>query len=140
MANHTFEALQEGMSFEQSYTITEKVYSGFLSTFADTNPLHVDEAYAKEKGFKGRVMHGAILSGFLSHFIGMHVPGDRSMLLSSDIRFLKPNYLGDEIVLLAKISQKAETGSLLILQFVFFNKTQNIAVARAQVHVKVFTA
>jgi acyl dehydratase len=36
--------------------------------------LHIDDDYARSKGFKQKVMHGNILCGFLSRFVGELLP------------------------------------------------------------------
>ena len=53
--------------YEHTFKVSDEVYEGFIDVFKDTNPLHTDEAFARAKGFKGRVMHGNILNGFLSY-------------------------------------------------------------------------
>ena len=82
-------------------------------------------------------MHGGILSGFLSHFVGMHFPGKRSLLLSSDLRFVKPSYVGETIALEATVSRKVESEHALVLNVRFFNKNQNTMVAQGRVQVKI---
>ena len=43
--------LKENDFFEESLTISEKLYQGFIDLFKDNNPLHTDESFAKEAGF-----------------------------------------------------------------------------------------
>lgn len=122
-----FEAVKEGDTLDASYVIEESVYQGFLDTFQDVNPVHVDESYAKSKGFEGRVMHGAILNGFVSHFIGMRFPGENSLLLSVDSKYLKPCYLGDPLELRCKVAQKNESHRVLSLNCAFFRNADMVA-------------
>ena len=60
----------KGQEFSHTFQVTESVYRGFIEIFKDKNPLHTDEAFARSKNFQGKVMHGNILNGFLSYFIG----------------------------------------------------------------------
>ena len=133
-----FEDLQEGLSIRRPYCITPEVYSSFLASSGDQSPIHVDEAYARQAGYPGRVMHGTILNGFVSHFIGMVFPGRRSLLLSVDLRYLQPCYLQDEIVLEASIAQKLETHRVVVLNLRILRVSDQIIIAngRAQVMVR----
>ena len=59
--------MNKGDVFTQSFKVSPDIYEGFISIFNDKNPLHTDEKFAIGKGFNERVMHGNILSGFLSY-------------------------------------------------------------------------
>ncbi len=135
--DYAFVDICEGMTVSNDYRIDRTVYEPFLAAFADRSSIHVDDDYAQALGFQGRVMHGAILNGFLSHFIGMHFPGRRALLLSSDIRYSKPSYFGDAIQLQSTVSQKVESQRVLVLDVIFRNQTQGIVVARGRVQVAV---
>jgi 3-hydroxybutyryl-CoA dehydratase len=130
-----YHEIAEGMTEQLDYVISEEIYQGFLSAFRDYNPIHVDGAYAIASGYPGPVMHGAILTGFLSHFIGMHFPGRLSLLLGVDIRFAKPNYLGDRITLGVIVRQKMDAGHVVVLDATFTNKDRGYLAARARTQV-----
>jgi acyl dehydratase len=132
---YRYHEIMEGMTEQLDYVISEEVYRGFLSAFQDRNPIHVDEAYALASGYPGTVMHGAILTGFLSHFIGMYFPGRLSLLLAVDIRFAKPNYLGDKITVGVIVRQKMDAGRVVVLDATFTNKDRNYLAARARTQV-----
>ncbi|MCZ2078812.1 MAG: hypothetical protein LC130_27925 [Bryobacterales bacterium] len=133
--SYSFEDLHEGMMVEHEYTIDTTVYETFLSIFPDKSPVHVDDGYAKANGFDGIVMHGAILNGFLSHFVGMCFPGRRSLELSVDMRYLKPCYMGDKVVLRGTISQKLESRRVVVLDLAYENRTRSYTAARGRVQV-----
>ena len=133
----SYEELSEGMTRERVYRITPEVYEHFLKAFDDRSPIHVDAAHARAHGFAGPVMHGTILAGFLSHFVGMVFPGANSLLLSVDLRFSQPSYLGDTLRLQAKVAQKLETQRVVVLHIAFLNETRGAAAASGRVQVKV---
>jgi NAD(P)-dependent dehydrogenase (short-subunit alcohol dehydrogenase family)/acyl dehydratase len=62
----------------------------FAALSGDHNPLHVDAAYAATTEFGRPIAHGALLAGFVSRILGMHIPGRRSVILSMNLRFPKP--------------------------------------------------
>ncbi len=132
-----FADISEGMTRHAEYVITPEVYEGFLATFGDRNPLHVDAERAHALDFAGPVMHGAIQNGFVSHFVGMVFPGDRSLLLSVELRYLKPCYLGDVLELTARVNQKSEPHQVILMNVVIENKTQGHTASNGRVQVKI---
>lgn len=129
-------AMDEGVQCEALYTISRKVYEGYIHLFEDRSPVHTDEIHAKKRGFTSRVMHGGILNGFLSHFVGMRFPGKNALLLSSDISYIKPCYLGDSLILRGVVAQKNESLGVLSLECTFYRGEEKVA--RAVVKVKVY--
>lgn len=135
---YTFMDIMEGMRVTADYEITDAIYKGFLDVFDDTSRIHVDEAYARSRGFKGCVMHGGILNGFVSHFVGMRVAGENSFLQSVDIQYKNPNYLGDTITIDAEVIQKVEAVKVAVMKLVLRNTTQKTTAATANIHVGFF--
>ena len=82
--------MKEGDIFLEEFSVAEKVYHGFIETFNDKNPLHTDVSFAQSKGYKGRVMFGNILNGFLSYFVGECLPIKNVIIHSQDIKYKKP--------------------------------------------------
>lgn len=132
-----FEVIAVGDQASREYTITPAVYAHFLAAFADRSPIHVDAEYARRRGFSGPVMHGAIMSGFVSHFVGMHFPGRRSLLLSVDLRYSRPSFLGDRFALEATVSQTVQSQRVVVLNLAFHNLTQGQVTATGRAHVAV---
>jgi 3-hydroxybutyryl-CoA dehydratase len=132
--------LAKGMMRERNYVVTPAVYENFLRTFDDRSPIHVDAAYARGRGFTGTVMHGAILNGFVSHFVGMVFPGANSLLLLTELRFSQPSYLGDTLRLRAKVTDKLDVQQVIVLQVTFLNQTRGLTAATGRVQVKVMDA
>jgi NAD(P)-dependent dehydrogenase (short-subunit alcohol dehydrogenase family)/acyl dehydratase len=62
----------------------------FAALSGDHSPLHVDQAYCATTEFGRPIAHGALLAGFVSRMLGMHIPGRRSVILSMNLRFPKP--------------------------------------------------
>ena len=126
-----------GRCDSRDYAITAEVYQHFLAAFKDENPLHVDDAAAKSRGFAGKVMHGALLNGFISHFIGMVFPGRDSLLLAVDLRYANPCYLGDMIRLQTVVAQKMDARQILVLNLTVMNLTRNYPAARGRIQVMI---
>jgi acyl dehydratase len=135
-----YEAIAEGQTQRSSYLISEPIYKVFLELFEDTNPLHHDCEYAKAGGFEQPVMHGAILNGFLSNFVGMEFPGSGSLILSVHINYLKPTFIGDTIEIEAKVTHKLDSRRVIEMSVAFTSTNREIVVARAKVNVALIGA
>ena len=134
---YAWEQIHQGQKERAAYVLTPSIAESFLSTFADRNPLHVDDVVAKKSGFRERVAHGAILNGFLSHFIGMVFPGRDALLLSTNMQYVSPCYVNDRLMIEASVQQRVESQRVLVLQITVQNESQSQVAARALVQVKV---
>lgn len=117
---------KQGDKFEHFFIVSEDVYKGFVDTFLDRNPLHVDDAFAKEKGFKERVMHGNILNGFLSYFIGECLPVKNVVIQSQVIAFHRPVYLHDVLKFVTSVSDIHESVNAVSFSFRFLDSQENL--------------
>lgn len=124
----------QGDSYTQQFTVTEAVYNGFLNAFEDRNPLHTDEAYAVQKGFQGRVMHGNILNGFLSYFIGECLPTKDVIIHSQSIQFNKPVFLNDMLLLEAQVAEVIESVKVVNFKYTFKN-AEGKRVAKGEIQI-----
>jgi acyl dehydratase len=131
--NFTFEDLPVGTRFSRQYTIAQDVYQRFLDLFGDASPLHVDDAVAVSCGFTGKLMHGAILNGFISNFVGMNFPGKRTLELGVEIRFILPTYAGDVLTLEAVVKERLESRRVVVLQYRFLRESTMVANGRVSV-------
>jgi len=129
--------LAEGREALYRYRISAAVHAAFMAAFDDRSPVHVDDEFARARGFEGRVSHGAILNGFLSHFVGMRFPGASALLLSAEIRYQSPCFLDDEIELRGRVSQRSESAGTVLLGVVFYNVTRQRVAASGKVFVRV---
>ena len=108
-----------GDLFIEKFAITQEVYDSFKMTFKDFNLLHTDDAYAKTKGFREKVMHGNILCGFLSSFVGEFLPVKNTIIHSTEIVYKKPCYLNDVVHLEASLIEAYESVEVYLFKFKF---------------------
>lgn len=111
--------MEEGNQFYAIYTVTDAIYNGFINIFGDNNPLHTNEDFAIEKKFESKVMHGAILAGFLSHFIGEGLPIKNVLVQTYQLNFLKPVYLRDILDFKATITGVFDSVNTIEFKFTF---------------------
>ena len=124
--------------FEESFTISEQIYEGFISMFRDKNPLHTVEEFAISHGFKGRVMHGNILNGFLSYFIGECLPMKNVIIHTQSIQFKNPVYLNDTVFFEAVVVNVFESVNAVEFKFSFKNEASK-ELAKGKIHIGMLT-
>lgn len=100
-----FEDLSEGQSAEITRVASELVVEAFADLSGDTNPIHLDEAYAQTTSFGGRIAHGMLAAAYISAVLGTRLPGPGAVYLSQNLRFRRPVRLGDEVT--ARVTVKA---------------------------------
>ena len=126
--------LPAGAKFAREFFVSQAVYEGFIHTFNDRNPYHVNDEAARAKGFSGKIMHGNILNGFLSYFIGECLPVKSVVIQSQEIKFHKPVYLNDTVTLNAEVADFHESVKTAEISFHFLNQN-NIKVARGKMFI-----
>jgi acyl dehydratase len=121
-------------NFEHTFTVSQSIYQDFIQLFNDKNPLHTEESFAVKKGFKGRVMHGNILNGFISYFVGECLPTKNVIIHSQNIQFLNPVYLNDTVQFTATVAGVYESVAAVEFKFAFKNSELKI-VAKGKIQI-----
>lgn len=98
------EDLEIGMTRYLQKQITDRDIELFAEVSTDRNPVHLDEGYARETIFEGRVAHGMLTAGLISAVIGEQLPGHGSVYLSQSLRFMAPVRPGDTVIAEVKVT------------------------------------
>jgi acyl dehydratase len=93
---HGLSDLREGSKRSVSFEVTPEQMRAFAELSGDFNPLHVDDAFARQRGYEGCVVYGALLVAKVSQLIGMRLPGRDSVWASLSFDFKRPLYVGRE--------------------------------------------
>ena len=125
--------MEIGLKISHKFIIDENIYDSFKTIFKDENILHIDEDYAKSKGFENKVMHGNILNGFLSYFVGELLPLKNVIIHKQDIAFHKPCYLNDIIFFDAVLNDKYESVGVFLFKYKFNKEGKTIAKGKIQI-------
>lgn len=120
--------------YDLKFIVSDEIQRSFIQTYKDENPLHTDEAFAKGKGFKGKVMHGNILNGFLSYFIGECLPVKNVIIHSQEIQFKNPVYMNDELDFTAEVAGVYESVNSVEFKFNFKNADKK-TVAKGKIQI-----
>ncbi len=103
-----FEAIRIGDRASLSKTIASDDVESFAAITGDTNPVHLDEAFARSTIFKGRVAHGMLSASLISAVLGTKLPGPGAIYLQQSLRFLAPVRLGETVVAEIEVLEKDE--------------------------------
>lgn len=91
------EDLEIGMSRYLVKQITDRDIELFAEVSTDCNPVHLDDSYAQDTIFEGRIAHGMLTAGLISAVIGEQLPGHGTVYLGQSLRFLAPVRPGDTV-------------------------------------------
>jgi 3-hydroxybutyryl-CoA dehydratase len=94
---YDLEDLVIGMNACFTKTLTERDVVLFADASGDTNPVHLDEEYAKRTRFGGRIAHGMLSASVISATIATRLPGPGSIYLSQSLSFRRPVKIGETI-------------------------------------------
>lgn len=90
-------SLQPGEKASRTTTITDDMIRAFAVLTGDSNPVHLDDAYAATTRFGRRIAHGMIAAGLISAALANDLPGPGTVYLSQSLQFKAPVYPGDTI-------------------------------------------
>jgi 3-hydroxybutyryl-CoA dehydratase len=99
------EDLKEGMTAVYAKTVTETDIVLYAGISGDDNPVHLNEEFARDTMFKGRIAHGMLSVGFISAVIGTRLPGPGSIYMSQSMEFRAPVRIGDTVQARATIAE-----------------------------------
>ena len=84
-----------GETASHEVEVTTETIDAFAALSGDENPIHVDESYAAETMFGGRVAHGLIAAAAVSAALAS-LPGD-IVYLQQDLTFEDPVRPGETV-------------------------------------------
>ena len=86
-----------GMVRSLTKEVTTRDIELFAEVSTDRNPVHLDDAYAADTIFAGRIAHGMLTAGLVSAVIGEQLPGHGTVYLGQSLKFLAPVRPGDVV-------------------------------------------
>ncbi len=97
MKSYTIQELREGLTVQEEFPVTEQMGIEFAGVSGDTNPVHLNQDYAKATRFGAKIAHGMLIGSFISNVIGTRMPGEGSIYMKQEMTFLRPVYYGDRV-------------------------------------------
>ena len=91
------EDIEMGMTRHLHKVVTDRDIELFAEVSTDRNPVHLDDEYANDTIFEGRIAHGMLTAGLVSAVIGEQLPGHGTVYLGQTLKFLGPVRPGDMV-------------------------------------------
>src|SRR4030095_13529494 len=95
--------LKPGDKASRTQTISDEMIRSFAALTGDTNPVHLDDAYAAGTRFGRRIAHGMIAAGLISATLAHDLPGPGTVYLSQTLQFKTPIYQGDTVTAMVEV-------------------------------------
>lgn len=121
-----------GMKEKVTKTITDLNVKEFINISGDLNPVHSDEEYAQKTIFKKRVVPGMLTASLISGVLGTKLPGEGTIYLEQNLKFIKPVYINDIITTEVEI-ENIEGKIITILTKCYNQKNELLISGQAKV-------
>ena len=102
-----FERLEVGQQAVLEKHVRAEDVDRFAALSGDDNPLHMDDAFARQTHFGKRVVHGMLLGSYVSTLIGTQLPGPGALWAQQTLRWVAPVFIDDHVRLTLTIKQKS---------------------------------
>ena len=124
MNEYRFEDLKIGQEESFSVTVTEEMMKEFLDLSGDTNPLHNDEEFAIAQGYQNKVVYGLLSTAFISRLVGVYLPGKYCLLQGIDVKYAKPVYVGEILIVKGEVAELHESVQRAVIQVTIQNQDE----------------
>lgn len=122
----TIHELEVGQAASFTKTITETDVYNYAGVTGDFNPAHINESFAKNTMFKGRIAHGMLAAGLISTVLGTKLPGPGCIYVSQDLKFTAPVRFGDTITARAEVEKVNVEKNRVELQTICTNQKDEV--------------
>lgn len=110
-----FSDLYVGQKASLQKTFTAADVTAFGGVSLDVNPLHMSDEYAKTTIFGKRIAHGILVSGLISAVLANKLPGEGTIYLGQELKFVAPVFLGDDIKAEVEVAELREDKKIVKL-------------------------
>lgn len=86
-----------GEKAQFSKTISESDVYTFAGISGDFNFIHINDVAAEKSLFGRKIAHGMLVASFISNVLGNRLPGEGTVYLEQNLKFIKPVYIGDTV-------------------------------------------
>jgi peroxisomal enoyl-CoA hydratase 2 len=90
-----------------SPAITRTQIARYAGASGDFLPIHVDEEFARSRGYESVMVHGMWTMGYAGQLVATWVGGDRIRRFGG--RFRAPVWPGDELTVTATVAERDDT-------------------------------
>ena len=99
--------IEVGERASASRTITAADIDAFAEVTGDYNPIHVDEEFARQTRWEGRIAHGMLVAGLVTQTLS-ELGGEGAVHVSQRVSFQAPVHIGDTVTVTSEVTGKIE--------------------------------
>ena len=122
LENFVYDEIQIGQSARSVRTLAQEDINAFAAVSGDTNPAHLDPAYADATLFHGVIAHGMWGGALISALLGTVFPGPGTIYLEQALHFSKPVRLGDTLTVTVTVIARQDDKKCLDLDCQVLNQ------------------
>ncbi len=97
--------IEIGAKASRTKTFSDDDVRGFARVSGDTNPVHLDDAYAATTRFGQRLVHGMLTASLISAALANDLPGEGTIYIGQSLQFKAPVFIGDTITATVEVTQ-----------------------------------
>ena len=117
--------LELGQTASLSKTILNEDVEQFARLVGDSNPVHIDDEFAKRTRFGRRIAHGMWAASLISAVLGTQLPGPGTIYLSQSLRFVDPVFIGDTVTAKVTVIKIREDKPIVTMETICSNQSGN---------------
>ena len=129
-----FSELKIGMKGSYTKQITQEDVDKFIEICNDSNPIHVNEEFAKNAKLGSKIVHGILVSSLISTVVGTKCPGPGSVWLDQSLKFLLPVKINDTITAISEILVKIPERQQVIVRTTCINQNNEVVIEGVGLH------
>ena len=122
-----------GQKIEVDKRVTREDIHTFANFSGDYNPIHLNEKYAKNSKFGKCIAHGMIGGAFISAVIGTKFPGEGTIYLEQNLKFVKPIYVNEKVKIIIELVELLEKNKAELKTDILNEKKECVMTGRAKV-------
>lgn len=123
--------LTPGDKTSRTKIISDDVIRAFTELTGDTNPVHLDDAYAATTRFGRRIAHGMIAAGLISAALANDLPGPGTVYLGQTLQFKAPVFPGDTVTATVEVKSVRADKPIAVLS-TFCTNQDNVIVLEGE--------
>ena len=120
-----------GQKATRTQTITDEMIRTFAALTGDSNPVHLDDAFAATTRFGRRIAHGMLAASLISAALANDLPGPGTVYLSQSIQFKAPVFPGDTITAIIEVKSIRNDKPIAILTTTCVNQ-ENVTIIEGE--------
>lgn len=103
-------------------TLSEADIFAFCGLTGDFNPIHVDEVFAQQSRWQGRIAHGMLVASMITQTLSSLL-GEGAVHVSQQVSFEAPVRIGDTITVVSEVIEKLDDRRQVVVRSEWTNQS-----------------